>query len=327
MKYRIVGSCIFVGLTLVTPAMGQNKAAPQPAAVVNGEAIQENAVQRALKPVPAEHKPKARQEILQFLIDNTLIEQELIKRKIDASKAEVDARLAQIDKEMKAQGQDPAKILQELMLTHQELRAQITADLRWENYVKGQAADAVLTEFFKTNRDWFDGSVVRARHILVAVPADANAKVRESAKAKLIAIKKQMDTQVAKELARLDGKADPTAREQAQLKAVTEAFTKATDASDCPSKKNGGDLGLFPRIGSMVEPFAKAAFALQVGQMSDLVETQFGYHVILVTARIPGKDIKFDDVKDEVRDVYAERLRLDLIPKLRQVAQIEVRKQ
>jgi parvulin-like peptidyl-prolyl isomerase len=65
----------------------------------------------------------------------------------------------------------------------------------------------------------------------------------------------------------------------ARVKAGEDFAKLAETYSDCPSAEDGGDLGPFPK-GRMVPPFDQAAFALRPGQISGIVETQFGYHII-----------------------------------------------
>lgn len=67
--------------------------------------------------------------------------------------------------------------------------------------------------------------------------------------------------------------------------------------STCPSKEQGGNLGEFGR-GMMVPEFEKAAFELAIGEVSEPVKTQFGYHIILVEAKNEAKEKSFDEVKD-----------------------------
>lgn len=67
-----------------------------------------------------------------------------------------------------------------------------------------------------------------------------------------------------------------------QLESGSDFATLAKENSDCPSKAQGGDLGQFGR-GQMVPAFEQSAFGMEVGQVSDVVETDFGYHLITRT--------------------------------------------
>jgi peptidyl-prolyl cis-trans isomerase C len=98
---------------------------------------------------------------------------------------------------------------------------------------------------------------IKASHILLMYAGSARSRATRS--------KQEAQQQITGLKSELDGGADFAALARAH--------------SDCPSGSSGGDLGSFGR-GQMVGPFENAAFALQVGQTSDVVETDFGYHLI-----------------------------------------------
>jgi peptidyl-prolyl cis-trans isomerase C len=317
-----------LGLVLSLPAIAQEKIGDLPAATaaatVNGIAIPEIAVQRGLKRVPAERQADARPEIINYLIDNALIDQYLTQSQKPVAKEEIDARMKQVADEIRKSGSTLEKVMKDLSLTEAEMRNQIAGQLRWDHYAYDLATDKTLRAYFDGNLDVFDGTMVRARHILLSPPA-GDTKANQEAKARLAGFKKQVEDEVAQGLAKLPAQTDNLEREKTRAKLSQDAFAAiATKESACPSKAHGGDLEWFPRAGAMVEPFAKAAFALKPYQMSDVVTTQFGHHLILVTDRRQGKPIKFEDIKDEVREVYCDRLREALAAKLRPQAQIVV---
>jgi len=103
------------------------------------------------------------------------------------------------------------------------------------------------------------------------------------------------------------------------------AETRSIDPS---AKENKGDLNFFPK-GTMIPEFEKIAFSTPVGKLSGIVKTQFGYHILRVTDRKEASDVKFDQVKDAVKNEMVKEKQKSLIDKtindLKGKADIDVR--
>jgi peptidyl-prolyl cis-trans isomerase C len=318
-------------------ASAQTPLAPPPASVVpapaaagiaarvNGQPIPETAVQRALERVPPAKKDEARKQILDFLIDNVLIDQYLLQLgQYGIDKAEIDKREEQVRSDLKKQNKDFGKMLEEMKLTEAELREQIAADAHWTNFCKAEATDAKVKQLFDSEKDVFDGTLVRARHILRTPPMN-DPKAVEAETALLLDLKKKIEARVQAGMAALPMDTDNLTRETHRRELMDDAFADAAKVnSQCPSKAQGGDVDYFQRSGKMVEPFSKAAFALKPMQMSDVVQTQFGVHLILQTDRKPGLDVKFEEIKDDVREEYCDRMREHIVAQVKPRAKIEI---
>jgi parvulin-like peptidyl-prolyl isomerase len=99
----------------------------------------------------------------------------------------------------------------------------------------------------------------------------------------------------------------------------------AKKESQCPvSAGSGGDIGYFPRKLLYAESFTAPAFALKIGEVSGIVETPYGLHLIKVTDRKVGRISEFDKIRDEVREFYVEELRLSMLASEREKAKLEI---
>jgi parvulin-like peptidyl-prolyl isomerase len=162
------------------------------------------------------------------------------------------------------------KVLEANHLSANELKARIHESATVEALGKDLTKDNAVTEnevrqYFDKNPHFFKNEEeVRASHILV----------KDEAKAKEL-------------LAKLKGGAD---------------FAELAKANSLDgSKDKGGDLGFFRR-GQMVPEFEQAAFALKPGELSGVVKSQFGYHLIKVTDKHPAVTKTFEQVKDDAKE-------------------------
>jgi len=164
--------------------------------------------------------------------------------------------------------------------------------------VDQEAASALLTSdearvrtFFEEHPERYDTPErARARHILVRVAPDAGEEEVEAARQRAEALRERV--------------------------AGGEDFAKvARENTDDPgSKTSGGDLGFFRR-GQMVKPFEEAAFALEPGALSDVVRSDFGFHVIRLEEKQPAREVPYEEAREDIarelltRDAAAEAAR------------------
>jgi parvulin-like peptidyl-prolyl isomerase len=308
-----------------TPAAAANAVA----ATVNGQPILESAVQRSLQHVPPIKHAESRPQIVNFLIDQALLDQYILQQKIAVDPKEVDKAIDEMKSEIKKENKEFSKVLEELKITEAELREHIAADIRWGKYADERATDKALKDLFDSQKYLFDGSMVSARHILVTTAA-GDAKAADQAVAQLQAIKEEINKQVADGLAKLPAGTDNLEREKKRQSLLEDAFSAQAKAkSACPSKAQGGDVGMFAAFDSfgrmtMAEPFSRTAFTLKPFEISEPVKTSFGYHLILVTDHKAGREVKFEDVKELVKEHYIARLHENIISETKQKAQIVI---
>lgn len=201
---------------------------------------------------------------IDYLIFDKIVELEADKEKIDITADEMAAELEVIKK----QAPTPEEFEMMLMqngLTEEDLLEQIEKQLMLRKLF---AEDLDMTEeelkaqFEEQKELYKEEEQVRASHILVDSEKEA------------------------KELL-------------SRIKDGEDFAEVATAHSNDPSKEMGGDLGFFSK-GMMMLPFEEAAFALEIGELSDVVESEFGFHIILVTDKVEEKILPYETVKDEV---------------------------
>jgi peptidyl-prolyl cis-trans isomerase C len=337
-RYRAALVCAFITATLAcsrkestpppspSPSAAVVAATPKPipsplpdvVAEVNGQpirgmflrAIAESQIRAGS--VPAEQQAAVYRSMLDSLISRELLFQEALARKIAAN-----AKLVrQAYDQPRSQFTDEAMWKEHLArqgFTPDSFRTEIRAQQTVRALVEAETAKITERDVSDTDvRAYYDGHPtefdaaerLQASHILVTIPANADAATRERQRAKA------------------QGLLDRARK--------GEDFAKlAREGSEDPgSAREGGRLPEFDRS-RMVKPFADAAFALKPAELSGLVETQFGYHIIKLHKRIPAEHLAFDAVRERLRG-YIVRQRQEqavagLVQQLHAKARIDVK--
>ncbi len=305
-----VRSVVASAALLVGEARGTDApppAAPPAVATVNGEPITLAEVDAVIgrRPagvaLPAAALRELRAEAASDLVDELLLKQFLRKHGPAVEAAEIDRHFKALAESLAKQGKTPADFFREAGQTEAQARESLATTLQLSRYVAGRVTDEQLKQYHAANRDHFDRVEVRVSHVVLRVGKDAPPAEREAARRKLVALKADV---------------------AAKLITFADAARKH---SHCPSAPEGGDLGPLVRKGTgLDEAFCKAAFALPVGEVSDVVETGHGLHLLLVTARKPGTPSAFEACAGEVRESFADEFRTDLVAKLRKQARVSI---
>ena len=267
-------------------------------AVVNGKKIPKETLDRKVnliknryasmgQKLDGQRLSKLKDNILNNLIEKELLYQESQEQAVTVDSAEIQSQMDQIKNKFSNQEEFEKKI-KEMDYTEPLLKQQIRENLAIQALIDEKvAADVEVTDkkiksYYESNKKEFSvPEKIKARHILVKTSQDADDDEKTKAKNKIQEVQKKL---------KQDG-------DFAEL---------AKKHSEGPSSKNGGDLGFFSR-GQMVKSFDEAAFALDTGEVSDIVETRFGYHLIKVEDRKPGEQKPFAEVKDSIRQQLKQK--------------------
>ena len=337
MKIRVVSATFVMAIALACRAFAADKPAaaptnaPAPAAVLASKAdavvarvnstdikrkdldtaVQRFAMQMARRgrPIPAGQTAMLERDVMDELIGRELLLQEGSKHiPIDIEKKVQE----QVDQaKSQAGGEEQlTKALAESGITQDEFRKQVRDSV----IVRGAIDSVVAKEtkvtpeeikaFYDKNPDQFKQSeTVRASHILIRCAPDASDDIKKAKRTQIDSVRTM-------------------AKSGEKFADLARKFSE-----DPGSGQNGGDLGFFGR-GQMVPEFDAAAFSLKTNEISDVITTQFGYHILVVTDRKPAQTVPFDQVKEDLGKYLMQRkgndITHDYVAGLRKAAKVVV---
>ena len=216
-------------------------------------------------------------KVLEKIIRYELLYQECQKEGVEIDDSEINKRFDS-EKSKFSSDDEFQQRLRELGKDEEIFKSQIERELAIQRLInqkfKPEVTDNEAKKYYNANPDKYKNleEQVRASHILISVDSGADQSEKEAAKKEIEGILKR-------------------------VKSGEDFATLAKQYSDCPSSAQGGDLDFFSK-GQMVKPFEETAFAMQPGDISDIVETQFGYHIIKVTDK--HGPMTFDEAKDDI---------------------------
>ena len=247
---------------------------PNVVARINGEVVSLSTFEKELAremqissaPTPEQVEP-FKQSLLNTVIERTLLLQEARKQNVTVTPEEVERRVLRMRADFPTEGFN--EILEQSQNSISEIKRQTQEQLLIEKlfethvYPRVAATEAELRQWFdQHSADFSKPERVRASQIFVRDLSEAR-------------------------------------RLEQQVRSGKKFAEIARKYSLSPEARVGGDLGYFPR-GVMPAAFDEALFRMSPGQVSSVIETEYGYHVFLLTEKVPARSFNFDEIKDAV---------------------------
>jgi|GEM_PF-817073 len=273
-------------------------------ATVNGEKITRGDLLDFLNryQIPPDNEELIYRDAVDTLVNMKLVGQFLAKQNIKVSEDRINEAVSNLESQLKADGSSLAQALVESNKSINQVREEYANRIRWIDFVKARGTDAELKKFADAHKELLSGTQIKASHILRKVDPKAAPADKEKVRQALANLKRMIE---------------------AKQMTFADAANKYSE-DEANAEKGGGDIGYFDMNSGIVEEFAKAAFGLKVNQISDPVETSYGYHLILVTDRQEKPPIDFEQNKPMILNAYSMELQKDLLVAQRKSAKIEV---
>jgi peptidyl-prolyl cis-trans isomerase C len=286
--------CLFIAISLAAKVVNKT------VATVDGEVILMSEYERRAKPVIEEYEKlltgpdreirikELKEKIIEQMIDEKILIHETKRKKIKVNKKEIEDGIGEIRKRFGTEEEYNQELARQ-GLSEEKFREQVKEQLMVikliDQEVKAKVVpptDSEIEDFYKQNEaEMVEPEQVRARHILIKVDENTDKK-------KALNIIKDILKEVKK------GK--------------TSFAELAKKYSQGPSAPRGGDMGFFIR-GQMVRKFEEAAFALKVGEISDVVETEYGYHIIQCIEKKAAEKKSLEEIRDYLRNfIFQKRM-------------------
>lgn len=241
--------------------------------------------------------PEDRQAALDRVIDRQLLAAAIETKGPDPLAEDVENLVQFIRRGIESGGDTAENVLGKLKLTEADIRNAARMTVHWNAHVLRTVSDRDIRAYFDQHRDQFDGTQIRVRQIVRIIPADSPPAALQDAEQLLNDLRQKIEA----------GQLD---------------FAEAAKAnSQSPSGKKGGEIGLIRYQGDVPGPVAHAAFSLKTGQLSPIIRSNVGVHLIQTLERQPG-DLSLEDARPAVLRVLGDELWRETARKLRAKAKI-----